>query len=322
MPLENKYKDYLLEDFVSDDDFITWVQGGHTEVEEWVNAHPEKAKLINEARQVLLDLSRPMPQDHTLVKQELWTRIDNSISEQTKGGRLRTLRWAIPMTAAACALFFLYINVFSDSMIEINTEKMEQETIALADMSTILTNEKSKVSYNKKTYKEKRVIQLEGEAFFEVEKGKTFTVETPLGSVTVLGTSFNVIARGGRFEVECFTGKVSVENNKGEQVILTPGEKSIQRAEQLEEVALVFQSKQPKWLAPKKTYNATPLSEVVNDLKAQYPFVLDVDEEVQNLPISGQITFANLEETLETITWPLKLTYTIEQDTIRIYANK
>ena len=46
MPLENKYKDYLLEDFVSDDDFITWVQGGHTEVEEWVNAHPEKAKLI------------------------------------------------------------------------------------------------------------------------------------------------------------------------------------------------------------------------------------------------------------------------------------
>ena len=52
-----------------------------------------------------------------------------------------------------------------------------------------------------------------------------FLVKTELGTVRVLGTSFNVYEREGNFEVQCLTGKVEVSNqDQSEKVILTPGE--------------------------------------------------------------------------------------------------
>ena len=49
-----------------------------------------------------------------------------------------------------------------------------------------------KFQFDKKRFTDERIIQLRGEAFFEVEKGSRFVVQTGKGAVEVLGTSFNV----------------------------------------------------------------------------------------------------------------------------------
>ena len=68
----------------------------------------------------------------------------------------------------------------------------------------------SELNYNASKWGEKRELELKGEAFFDVEKGKRFDVNTELGKISVLGTEFNVLSRDSIFKVSCYEGLVQV----------------------------------------------------------------------------------------------------------------
>ena len=74
----------------------------------------------------------------------------------------------------------------------------------------MLLNSKSTITFNKHNWDTNRTLELNGEAFFDVEKGNTFTVKTSQGNVSVLGTEFNVNASVDFFRVSCYEGKVKV----------------------------------------------------------------------------------------------------------------
>ena len=57
----------------------------------------------------------------------------------------------------------------------------------LPDGSTVQVMENSRLTYNHITWLWERKLQLLGKASFNVTKGKTFTVRTEAGDVTVLG---------------------------------------------------------------------------------------------------------------------------------------
>ena len=67
-------------------------------------------------------------------------------------------------------------------------------------------NELSQLEYNASKWDENRSLELKGEAFFDVEKGKRFDVTTEFGNVSVLGTEFNVLSRDSIFKVSCYEG--------------------------------------------------------------------------------------------------------------------
>ena len=94
--------------------------------------------------------------------------------------------------------------------------------IKLPDNSEVAINNNSEIKYQKWFWKNNRTIDLKGEAYFKVAKGKTFEVNTNLGKVTVLGTQFNVNAKDNTFEVTCYEGKVKVKY-KNQELILTKG---------------------------------------------------------------------------------------------------
>jgi len=93
----------------------------------------------------------------------------------------------------------------------------------LPDRSKVQLNAGSRLTYKEKNWQDDRSLQLQGEAFFDVEKGATFQVETTLGTVQVLGTEFNVRQRNGLFQVRCVEGRVAVEV-LGQTKELTPGQ--------------------------------------------------------------------------------------------------
>ena len=99
----------------------------------------------------------------------------------------------------------------------------EKTTFSLPDNSEVVLNSGSEINYKKWNWDNNRRLELKGEAYFRVSKGRRFEVQTSLGKVSVLGTQFNVKARKNRFDVVCYEGRVKV-NYANTQIILTHGQ--------------------------------------------------------------------------------------------------
>ncbi len=147
-------------------------------------------------------------------------------------------------SAAAVAFlsiaFWMYQVVNTGNDIKTIYAKAEKKEITLPDNSVVWLNKNSEITYSEKF--EERLIQLKGEAFFDVQKknGATFTIETAKTKTQVLGTSFNVRAYENepQTEVVVFTGKVSFDglDDDKEAILLLPDDKGVyeKRNQQLE----------------------------------------------------------------------------------------
>ena len=129
--------------------------------------------------------------------------------------------WFVRIAAVlviALGLSFFIVNNFKEKYYGTSLT----QTVNLPDNSEVLVNKNSSIEYKTFFWKNNRKIDLKGEAYFKVAKGKTFEVNTDLGKVTVLGTQFNVNSKDNTFEVTCYEGKVKV-NYKNQELILTKG---------------------------------------------------------------------------------------------------
>ena len=79
-----------------------------------------------------------------------------------------------------------------DTLQKIETSPAKTEEIIYADGTKIHVSPRSIIQYNEKTWTTQRKVFLEGQAFFEVEKGSPFTVITEQGQINVLGTKFDI----------------------------------------------------------------------------------------------------------------------------------
>jgi ferric-dicitrate binding protein FerR (iron transport regulator) len=85
-------------------------------------------------------------------------------------------KWSYAV-AASIVLFIGYITFFNNT-IKNTTDYGEQLAITLPDNSEVVLNAKSTITYNKKDWENNRTLTLNGEAFFKVNKGSSFTVKT------------------------------------------------------------------------------------------------------------------------------------------------
>ncbi|MBT8260256.1 MAG: FecR family protein [Bacteroidia bacterium] len=238
----------------------------------------------------------------------------NFVSESNKPKQ----NWIALLTKIA-AIFILGFSIFyytSTLDTSVETLASEKSIIELPDGSSTHINALSTLTYNKKNWKNSRDINLDGEAFFKVKKGSTFNVITENGTVTVLGTEFNVKQRDNLFEVVCFEGSVSVTNNI-RTTVLKPGDnylildgKYIASEKEIQ--------KSPNWINNNSNFKSLPFKYVVNEFKRQY----NVNIETQNINLtklySGSFTHSDINLALKSITLPFNLNYSISDDTIYI----
>lgn len=236
---------------------------------------------------------------------------------------IKKLQWLNPMLKIASVLMLglgVYYFLFMNVMTEVHTMVAEKTTIELPDSSRVLLNALSEVSYNEKNWEEKREIKLQGEAFFDVAKGAKFDVVTSKGTVTVMGTEFNVKQRGDFFEVSCFEGTVRVvTDNKTE--ILKVGD----NLKWYKGVLVTGQhtQKAPQWTKNSSAFQRIPVSEVLAELERQYDIKITLEGVDVNQLFTGAFVHDNLENALMAISEPLSLEYeVIKPNTVRLSTSE
>lgn len=143
----------------------------------------------------------------------------------------------------------------------------QKTSFSLPDNSQIVLNSSSQIHYKKWNWDNNRILDLEGEAYFKVAHGKKFQVNTNLGTVTVLGTQFNVKARKKRFDVTCYEGRVKV-NYDNKEVIITKGTSVTFDNEYFDRKNITIQK--PEWTNNQIVFQKENLQIIIDELQRQY----------------------------------------------------
>lgn len=250
--------------------------------------------------------------------------LDNTLNQinktiETKRNQKKSPNYWTIAIAASIVLFFGLYTFFDSNNFTSQTGIGQQETLALLDGSEVQLNAKSTLSYDASNWEDARTLSLDGEAYFKVTKGQTFTVNTSNGSVTVLGTQFNVISHDNYFEVTCYEGKVRVTSNSDTQ-ILTPG-KSVRLINGNLETA-TLEEDSPTWIHGESTFRSVPLKHVIEALEAQYNVNIDASNIDKETIFTGTFTHDSLKLALRTTFDPLHIKYTNEKEKIiKLSAN-
>lgn len=248
-------------------------------------------------------------------KKSAFDNLNASLNKKTKAS-VRKLNpvWVVGIAASLILLigFFLFLPGGQYSFSAEYATVMEHY---LQDNSKVIINDGSRINYKSKNWARNRTVQLTGEAFFEVEKGSPFVVETDKGKVEVLGTSFNVRSWGEALAVECYTGKVQV--TAGDQkVVLTPGLMVKMKDGENPETA-TFEHTIPHWQNEVSRFADEPLQSVLEELERQYNVQVDVVKTDKRF--TGSFTHTSLETALDQICKPFGLDFEITPEKIRIY---
>lgn len=222
--------------------------------------------------------------------------------------KLNFLKYAYRVAAMIAILFSSYYFI-SNKTTNYTTQLAEKISFELPDNSKVNLNADSEITFKSKKWQKKRELNLKGEAYFNVEKGAKFTVNTPIGSVSVLGTKFNVLARDTYFEVFCYEGLVSVNYN--DTIIKVPAGSSYKVLNSISEFSDTLSAKKPSWLEDNSSFTSVPYSYVIKEIERQYNIKVTYDKKYANTLFTGTFTHTDLDTALKAICIPLNLNFTI-----------
>ncbi|MCP4443573.1 MAG: FecR family protein [Aureispira sp.] len=251
-------------------------------------------------QELFAQLKVPYKQD----KSAIWEQLSSKIEEESPKTKVRSLLW--PKLAAACVVLGIGIaSVLKFYTTNITCPQGQQLAHTLPDGSIVKLNAESSLSYAPYWWSFDRTVELEGEAFFEVEKGQQFTVSSNLGNTKVLGTSFNIFARAGHYEVFCATGKVQVEAKKSGKIIqLTPDQfAKLESQNNLVKLENIDAQSTLAWTQNKLNFKATELTKVLQTLERQYAVKIDLSNKIteKHIYTANYNKPTTIEEALELI---------------------
>jgi transmembrane sensor len=261
------------------------------------------SKIMNTAS----DISYP-----TMNENEVFSIIQNKITKnksEEKRSKVIPLRRWIAGIAAVAILAFAAVSLLSGS-VNISSDVGQFVSHSLPDGSEINLNGQSKVSY-KSNFDKERTLHLEGEAFFNVKQGKSFVVETDEGTVSVLGTSFNIFSRNDFFIISCKTGKVKVESNKL-SVILQQGER-IRFENKVSSGKETFEtSKMGTWINGETYFSDSELEQVILSLTSVYDAKINLPSKYKSKRFTGSFVHSDFKKALKMVFSPMGISYSLD----------
>ncbi len=246
--------------------------------------------------------------DTVALKQRVLQQMTDEARPKSKVSRIRPLY--ISITAAASILFIIG---FFFNKVEYVSGVGEQLQVSLPDGSVVRLNASSKLTRSRFFWESNKRVSLEGEAFFDIEKGDGFQVETQSGIVSVLGTEFNIRSRNINFELTCYEGKVSFNTpDLNTDVILTPGDKIKWSGENLDKERK--DEAKPDWMNGRSSFSNIDFDEVIAELEAQYGIEVVRTSSIISGHFTGSFVHDDLETALKTVFLPMGVDYVLSPD--------
>lgn len=227
------------------------------------------------------------------------------------------------MKIAASLLFIvaagIYFLITPTETLNVTTPQAQKEIINLSDGSIVHLNVDTKIEYKPTFFNRK--ISLKGEAFFEVESSKKpFIVETELGAIKVLGTSFNVYSRDNIFRVICNTGKVQV-NSKSQIFVLDKGERLVINNRDNPVKDNIAADYSP-WKNGISSFENVPLREVLSEIERQFGVEIKTEGLDDSSPLTINFPNNNLAQALDELNIIIKFSYQINDKQVLLKTDK
>ena len=254
----------------------------------------EGAFVFNKTLQVFDALKGPASEEEIFNKRDkIFSKIQSRIEPPQKTTRLRDLYLVLTSIAATLLLIFS-VGVLTNGMGALVSQDLGDDEaiqwmevysptgmisrLTLPDGSKVVLNNNSKLTYPIKFSDNERMIKLDGEAFFEIEKDtlKPFLIHTSGMNVRVLGTSFNLKAYDDDSEtiLSLKQGLVQAETiRKGavENIKLEPGEQLIvDRFSETLERKKVNVNWYTTWINGKLVYRDETLGRILKDSEQRF----------------------------------------------------
>lgn len=330
------YQHFNVEDFIADDYFIDWVLQPNALHDRFWNAfmlaNPAKKGTIEQAKRIVLSIRiDALPEQLNLDDMlQMKARLENIGHNKGEEKPVKNI-YKATVFAKVAAMFLLisiagyliYSNtkpansiigqsVLGENLTRVINNTKESKVIFFADGSLAILKPSSTLTYPRKFNADKRVVKLQGEAFFEVRKDKAhpFFVYADDMVTRVVGTSFTVSAYGNRkaFNVVVTTGKVMVYNAKSPQkylVKLAPHQKAIfvkNNTEILRDTVITPLKLAGDVAVKSFTFDRTPLPIVVRELEEAYQVRIIYDEnQFDKLTVTASLALLPLDEKIKLI---------------------
>ncbi len=233
--------------------------------------------------------------------------------------KLHPTTWLLRIASVFVIGFALFYFFLRPSEVRIETLAAQKTTHVLPDASQVALNARSEITYNKRTWKDKRTLELRGEAFFDVAKGSRFDVVTSLGTVSVLGTEFNVKQRDSLFEVICYEGVVKVVSGGLAEELRAGDGLRFKNGKAVRSRTL---AEGPEWTRNISDFKEAPLSEVIEELQRQYGIKVELIGIQDSTLFTGGFVHGDLQNAILSIAEPLDLDYQIKDTKVVILKTR
>lgn len=230
-----------------------------------------------------------------------------AIKKKKNSRRKTKFNWSI----AASTLLIIGVSTLVYTLFnkDFTSKINSQETVLLPDDSKVILAQNSKFQFNNWFWSFDRSTTLFGKAYFDVAKGKKFTVKTDLGTVQVLGTRFDVESRDSIFRVVCYEGSVKVTSLENEIILEKDEFVAFQNGRKVEQSNVYID--EPDWISTANVFKDTPLSEVIFQLEKDYTIEIDISKLNQNKHFTGSLPSDSLSLALDILVKTYQINFKI-----------
>ncbi|HUW06508.1 MAG TPA: FecR domain-containing protein [Williamwhitmania sp.] len=260
----------------------------------------------------------------TRTKEEAWQMLLAKMEERASTPAIQHYRIGKFVAMAAAAIIGLFIVTWfflNGDERKISTGFGEMATVYLPDSSVVILNSGTTIWYSPKDWNKERLVKLDGEAFFKVKHGQKFSVVAAKTVTRVLGTTFNVYARGSEVRVSCLTGKVQVTSKiSGMTTLLLPGVKTKVNALGKFNTGATSIEKEAAWVEGKFYYQQEGVGRVFDEIERQFNVTI-IYNGSRIRSYTGFFTNKNLTDALDLVCIPMQLRYErIDNKTVKIFS--
>ncbi len=195
------------------------------------------------------------------------------------------------------------------------TPRGGQYQLILSDGTKVWLNAESTLKYPVSFVGRERLVELMGEAYFEVAKNKQkpFKVKTGDKNIEVLGTHFNVYAYPNEgYRATLLEGSVKI-NASGFNALLSPGEQGSITSIGKIDVSKVNVNDVVAWKDGVFVFNNDDIHKVMQQIARWYNVEVDYEGNVSNKKLGGTVSrYANIDDLLKTIELTKNVHFRIE----------